>query len=242
MKAELRFNDKLAEKLEHQLQRCAQVMEHELVEWKCVVQSARITFYELNHFTTVQLHHLRKNLGELKTCSTYIIKPDTLTVLQSISPEVTQISIQSFVGSVIERSRYNKNVPLVEPHTMTKNIKEESAPKSDEAKSKCDDLSDANEAAIESLNPDQQNIITTLRNTYDYTTQLILQAFKNLGDAAGLTDIEMWCTENYVKQVVDTEKSGLDFESDDTDSESPSSDECEPNDQQHSPRGIVLVL
>lgn len=88
------------------LQQQAKEMEEELRIWEDEVQKARKEYYELNYYTTMQLLTLRKELGKLKTSGQSHVNPHVLTLLQSISTEISPPCVCKVVkGVAIEEQR-----------------------------------------------------------------------------------------------------------------------------------------
>ena len=101
---ERQFNNKFASKLIVVLQEYTKEMDGKLQEWKKTVHSARMKYYELNYFTTIQLLHLRKELGLLGRSSnfhSYQVKSDVLMLLHSVSPNVNSSVVQRSVQMAI---------------------------------------------------------------------------------------------------------------------------------------------
>ena len=88
------------------LQQQTKEMEEELRIWEDEVQKARKEYYELNYYTTMQLLTLRKELGKLKTSGQPHVNPHVLTLLQSISTEISPPCVCKVVkGVAIEEQR-----------------------------------------------------------------------------------------------------------------------------------------
>lgn len=88
-------------------------LERESGEWKEEVDAARQQFYELNYYTVKQLLNLREELGKLKSDTEHyiVVDPHVMTLLQSISPEVS--------NDLIKRAIENLHSP--EPQTSSSN-------------------------------------------------------------------------------------------------------------------------
>ena len=80
----------------------ASEMEKKLEHWKKEVDDKRRQFYELNYFTTPQLLSLCEELGQFKCVDDQHkpIKSEVMTLLQSISREVTANNVKEQVQSV----------------------------------------------------------------------------------------------------------------------------------------------
>ena len=84
------------------LQEQAKVMEEELEKWKEIVKETRGEYYELNHYTTLQLLTLREKLGTIKNSETCVeVTPDVLALLQSISSKVSAQSVTDAVSRAV---------------------------------------------------------------------------------------------------------------------------------------------
>ena len=97
---ELQFNNKLASNLIVVLQDYTKEMDGKLQEWKETVHSARMKYYQLNYFTTLQLLRLRKELGLLGRsydCHSSQVRSDVLMLLHSVSPNVNSSLVQTSV-------------------------------------------------------------------------------------------------------------------------------------------------
>ena len=84
------------------LQVRASALEEDLQTWKCQLALQRDNFYELNYFTTPQLLSLREELGQFKGSEVPArpIKQEVMTLLQSISRQLSSDSIKNEVQTV----------------------------------------------------------------------------------------------------------------------------------------------
>ena len=75
-------------------------MEARLQDWRKTVRTARTKYYDLNYFTTLQLLHLRKELGLLCRSEDFHsahVSSNVLMLLQSVSPNVSSSEVQTAV-------------------------------------------------------------------------------------------------------------------------------------------------
>ena len=102
-----------AEDMFEKLKNIAKEMEDQLGGWKSDVRQAREQFYELNYYTTVQLLSLRKELGRLKSQTSTPISPNVLTLLQSISADITATDVRDAVHGVLSEKQEGQPPPAV---------------------------------------------------------------------------------------------------------------------------------
>ena len=84
------------------LQVRASALEEDLQTWKSQLAQQRDNFYELNYFTTPQLLSLREELGQFKGSEVPArpVKQEVMTLLQSISRELSSDTIKNEVQTV----------------------------------------------------------------------------------------------------------------------------------------------
>ncbi len=105
----------------NELQQQARKMEEELEEWETTVTERRNQFYELNNYATLQLLTLRESLGQLKDparASTATYDPSILTLLQSISSEVSADGVRDVVTQILSDWR-TRQFEMTEEHSSS---------------------------------------------------------------------------------------------------------------------------
>ena len=200
------------------LQQQAKSMEHELEKWKEELKTMREQYYELNYYTTLQLLILRRELGLIKSQPSAVLKPNVVTLLRSISLQISSIEASQVVHSVT--SSVNQALPSAVPELSPKasldvasNIESSHAPESVVACNK-PSLSkevlasadvqvsmdtrkrDLPKFSVESLTDDQAVIMTYCQDKLGFSRVLVLKAFEECGGDAPTFDVQNWCVEN----------------------------------------------
>ena len=179
------------------LQRLASRMEEELHVWKKKVDLHRCEFYELNYYTTPQLLSLREELGHLKDAgSNASINPETLTLLQSISLDVTAPDIQEVVVNVTAVLIEQQNDTHTSPsEAVSENMTGTSLEQHHPQLTRQGMQATVQPRAIpEGLTEKQMEIFTNLVTVYEYPKTLVKIALENCG--GDYDAVESWVMEN----------------------------------------------
>lgn len=178
-------------------------MTKDLEEWQKMVDDARKRFYCLNYYTTQQLLLLRKELCHLVHPSD--MKPDVLTLLMSLSREVTADLVVPLINQVNEENDEDEwTVHTQDNHSIlqkdTKDIREivETAV-IPQAKLK-----------VHTLTTQQNIILANLVRCYD--KELILLAFENVKNPDIEEEVDEWCAKNEDKLTKEEGSAGLNFD------------------------------
>ena len=202
------------------LQQLAKKMEEELQMWEDEVRKARKEFYELNYFTTLQLLTLRQELGKLKTSEQpYFyahINPYVLTLLESISTEITSPCVCEVVMSIAAEQQRGEgtNEFTAQQHTSAEMLLvSEESPVSQNIRPKPISLADdilasadmhatasfshaslqQSKLTLDKLTEKQKEMFDDFINC-KYSEQLILVALEKFGEER--YDAENWIFEN----------------------------------------------
>ncbi len=160
----------------NELQQLAKEMEDELEVWKKSVEESRDRLYDLNYYTNLQLLTLREQLGKLKDPELSTVDPTALSLLQSVSPNITVPEVRDAVDLVIEDSSGDGRE--VREHRST-------------------EMSGLLYEQAQELNSDQNAIFSSLVNDYNFPTQLVLQALENCGSI--YSEVTNWCATHEVE-------------------------------------------
>ena len=244
---ELVLNTKAGEELSSLLQNQAKHMENILKEWEGKVKEARLQYYHLNCYTTLQLLALRKELGPFKVKISTSVPSSVLVLLQSVSSEVDN----SLVKDAILRATAAAITPVIETEQSpgdSKSLPEISLLKdkptssdrpSQEDKTKPLKPREPNHPSLtaEDLNDDQQSVLTHCVEFQGYTELHVLRAFETCGLEANRFDIEEWCDDNKdIFAGVDSQESELGSEDEEDESSSDdSSGESDIEESVHAP-------
>lgn len=176
-------------------------MEKDLKDWKQEIQKQRDHFYELNYFTTQQLLILREELGRLKNGSLVQIKPEAITLLQSISREVSQQVVRKQVATVKKMSeeQWRAEIEPAYDQVMQQQTKEQgvegtssflkSILKTDTKK--C--AAPPSQLKEAELSVNQKAILANLMEHYEYSKRLIMLAFTHCAKPQDEDEVANWC-------------------------------------------------
>ncbi len=207
---ELQFNETEAKVRVTVLQDYIRSLDETLMNWKRSVDTAREKYYELNYFTTLQLLQLRKELGMLTEQHT--LKPQTLMLLKSVSPDVTDLVVTDSLQAAEhpELLECGEEAEAILGATSLATVTSLDATVEDEKVSipVNEEQSFQHVAALpssrfllpvltyEDLPEFQQVIHTNCVELYGLSDGHILKAFEECGENATLYDIERWCEDN----------------------------------------------
>lgn len=195
------------------LQDQARIMEHDLCEWKEVVDCKREEFYELNYFNTMQLLSLREEFGKVKLSEgMHAVSPEALAVLQSISSQITAKMVSDAVCDVLTKSTTPSSVAeqVFECASTVESdaLKSEQSPNLDSSKCKTT-------ISIDSLTDSQKEMVTNISFKVSCSKQLVLMSFEHLGlnGKEDQFDYERWCIKNSEMDDSEDDDSETDLES-----------------------------
>ena len=247
---ELVLNTKAGEELNSLLQSQAKDMENILKEWEGKVKEARLQYYHLNCYTTLQLLALRKELGPFKVKISTSVPSSVLVLLQSVSSEVDNSLVKDAVLRATAADS-PANTPVIETEQSpsdSKNLPEISLlkdkPKSSDRPSQEDTAKPLKprgpnhpSLTAEDLNDDQQSVLTHCVEFQGFTELHVLRAFETCGLEANKFDIEEWCDDNKdIFAGVDSQESELGSEDEEDESSSDdSSGEFDIEESVHAP-------
>jgi hypothetical protein len=200
---------------------CAKDIENAFVQWKEDVKDSRSRYYELNYYTTLQLHELRNAFGVVKQDSNRSINPEVVDLLQSISPNIAvcdlhrvidghdemsskaeielvdmSVSAQSAANHQVQldtEMRAESSMPAVDLNTESFNHKDSSNQK-------------ASKAVVipilseEQLSDEQRAMLINLCEFFGYPRILVLKAFEECPKSKNYQYIiQQWCAKNEMK-------------------------------------------
>ena len=196
------------------LQKQAKEMEDELIKWNNEVDEARKRFYELNYYTTHQLLVLRSELGKLKCLHSTNPLPQNaqvMTLLESISSEMTLANVKSVVQELLDRQKSpipgsdQAGAGNIEPYTKTPVLSSPSLPPVsqvmktlpavEQLKVSCVQTLPHVSLSEENLNEKQKEYFTNIIENYGYHKMTALKAIEEVG-TCDWNDIDNWVQEN----------------------------------------------
>ncbi len=204
----------------------AKIMEDELSDWKKMVKEKRRDFYELNYFSTLQLLTLRKELGTVKN-SRAVVPPNVITLLQSISSQITSDLVCDVVHGVaskpIAEAKEDEDVIEDDVHVLHQYaVPLNAVPLKDEIMASADQQTSANRTVSHDLpNITEDDLSLDEKAIMDYIIQrlscsklLILKALETYRDKEeewNKYDIQTWCNNNANNFVFDDDEEEGDF-------------------------------
>ena len=230
-----------------ELQQLAKDMEEELQTWEEEVRQTREQYYELNYYITLQLLTLRNELGRLKTSEQprahTQIKPQVLTLLESISTEITSPCVWEIVKSITaEQQQGEASVFTAQHHTSTEMFAPSTAGTTSQVvpsiqpaqPSLADDIltsadmqasASTSRASLQQpklthnqLSEKQREMFDNFRNC-DYSEQLILVALEKFGEDQ--YEAENWIVDN-ASQYGSSDDEGGEIDNEEEESEADS--------------------
>lgn len=183
-------------------------MTRDLEEWQKMVDDTRKRFYCLNYYTTQQLLLLRKELCHLIHPSD--MKPDVLTLLMSLSREVTADLVVPLINQVNEENDEEDEWTV---HTqddqsiLQKDIKHIR----DTRKIVKTAVTPQAKLKDHTLTTQQSIILENLVRCYD--KELILLAFENVKNPDIEEEVIEWCEENEDKLTKEEGSTDLNIDS-----------------------------
>ena len=214
---EVQLQEESADQRVKQLQAYARQMEDELELWEKKVKESRSHHYELNYYTTLQLLRLRKELGLVHQNPTKPVDPQTLALLESISPKVTSSNVQNVISS-LEKQLVDLQMQADTPEESTQIEPSDIATTEEPSKAPLEStelhmatptvvktqplsslssvkMSDKPQLTENNLSDSQKKIFTDLVEYKEYDKLLVLKAFEQLPISSNLYDIQDWCDE-----------------------------------------------
>ena len=175
------------------LQVRASALEEDLQIWKCQLALQRDNFYELNYFTTPQLLSLREELGQFKGSEVPArpIKQEVMTLLQSISRQLSSDSIKNEVQT-INGILAGQEFLQDEFFTHGKSLQSYSEAVFKTLSGPQPKLTD------EDLTDDQKAMVYDLKKEFGFPTKLIFLAFERCEKPKIQEAVFVWCNENEV--------------------------------------------
>ena len=189
----------------------ASKMENDLENWMKEVEDKRSQFYELNYFTTPQLLSLCEELGQFKCLVDQHkpIKAEVMTLLQSISREVTASDVKEQVQTVcaipqeqlLGSSKVSPSIALSNAyHSLTLDIDDDSRMSGKKSKMfqeimKTELASNMPVPQLkeEELTDKQKAIIANLKQDNGFHRKLIMLAFDRCAKPDIQEEVEDWC-------------------------------------------------
>ena len=176
-------------------------MSDDLEKWQDRVAIARNQFYCLNYYTTQQLLLLRKELSHFTNSSfTGDLKPDVMTLLQSLSSNISQKLVVSHIRGLFDeqedeeenKMEFNKrNIGAVDvSHSVTERETMASASKLLSSSGPLPTLS------TKDLNDHQRQILENIVESFGYSEKLVLLAFERVAKPDIEEEVGKWCTEH----------------------------------------------
>ena len=180
-------------------------MTRDLEEWQKMVDDTRKQFYCLNYYTTQQLLLLRKELCHI--VYPFDMKPDVLTLLMSLSRDVTADLLVPLINEINEESD--------EDGEWTVHTQDDQSILQEDIRH----IRDTTETAATSqamlkmntLTPHQNIILANLASSYD--EKLILLAFGNVKNPEIEEEVMIWCGENEDKITKEEGSTDLNIDS-----------------------------
>ena len=229
------------------LQQQAKDMEIELHEWRDKVKHTRLKFYELNYYTTRQLLVLRKEFGAVKNLENPDISPNSLTLLQSISSQVSSEMVCDVVNCTPQCiPEVSPNTGIAE-HSQEPPVTSQASPgllMSDEIMASADYPSGRGSETViisekptlteDDLSKDKKEIMMYVIRSIACPRLLVLKAFEECrGKEMDKYDYRKWCLDHLEKYEFSDEGDSED-EASDEEVLSSSESESESEDQQFS--------
>ena len=205
---EPKLNAELAANHVTELLSCAKDMENAFIQWKDDVKDSRSKYYELNYYTTLQLHELRNAFGVFKQESNRNINPEVVDLLQSISPNIASCDLHQVIdchGKVSSKAKTGHvDMPVsvqtimacqgakvniagsstygIDPIVAGSSTDSGADTKAENSNSKISPQASVSAAkpnlSEEQLNDEQKTILTNLIEFFGYSKLLVLKAFE----------------------------------------------------------------
>lgn len=214
-------------------------MVSDLEVWQKMINEARQHFYCLNYYTTQQLLLLRKELHIISDPSS--IKPDVVTLLQSISKKVTAELVFTILKEVndengkVEEEKWEELDDIQHEFLSFTDVAEQEGNRSEEnvweESMEAMELTKTTIGFTESTLPrprysvhqpdfqkidltdKQKGIIANLKAAFGFSTKLILVAFEKTSKPNVEEDVGNWCLNNEINYDFSDDE-GSDFEPD----------------------------
>ena len=177
-------------------------MINDLEEWENMVAETREHFYCLNYYTTQQLLLLRKELSHLEDCND--MKPDVLSLLESISKEVTAKLVLSVLKGEHEQEMQQEQEVLADHDKLPHDFKE--VEKNDAYGTIADHILHQVSSTLQpkqeqiTLTCQQKSILANVKAACGFPEKLILLAFEKIEGVYDrpimVEDIQKWCVKN----------------------------------------------
>lgn len=209
------------------LQHQAKKMEDELEEWNRKVADTRKKYYELNYYTTRQLLVLRSELGQLRKKYKLPQQGQVITLLSSISMEITPEVVERVVCDVssqlmqVKETAKNKATEtkcrepvLGEVATLTSSLYAQSQDRATSAASV--------QSLSLSLNEIQTKSFTNLTQKYGIDEKEALEAIQRFPN---YDDIETWLKTEFVQSTDNDDNIEENIDDEDIQSESDESED-----------------